>query len=1043
MLRCVKALVVFVSLVGVPAAAYAQASIVGTARDASGAVIPGVTVEASSPALIEKTRSVVTNATGQFAIEDLRPGTYTVTFSLTGFSTVVRSGIELAGRFVATVNAEMKVGTVAETVTVTGESPIVDVTSSRSQETISGETVASLPTSRQYGALISIVPAINVQGGNEVGGAGGNIFNVFQIHGGRRNEGQVLVDGMSAGYQGMGVSSYVTEIGNAQEINFSLAGGLGEATTGGPQLNIIGKQGGNMFAGSFFITGTGSGLQGTNLSPDLEALGFRTVQSVDKSWDINPSFGGPIVRDKLWFFGTYRYQANDQNVGNIFVNLNAGDNSRWDYLPADGLNGRPLEQPIDDGRWKNGSWRLTWQPTPRNKINYWTDIQYICQHCIQGGDGTGLTFGGAISTPEALQRVENRPNQMTQISWTSPVTPRLLLEANAQIGPYFWWGGQQKNSYDPTTIPVQDNGGPIPGLNYRSSNWSDHSGFTNILQGSATYVTGSHSAKFGARYHANDSTFPKNYYNNSQLKYFFQNGVPAGFSMFADQASDQHQHQGIFALYAQDRWTLNRLTLQAGLRFERLRDSFDQQQMGPNIFLPTAVIFPAQEGPLNHKDLEPRFGASYDVFGNGKTAAKFFMGQYVTTVNTVDEWLHYSPAGGGHFVSAVGSGTAAGRTWADNNKDFVVNCDLLNQGAQSPATTGSIDECGPGNPFFGQSLSPLQVDPALATGWNTREHSWDLMAGITQQIAPKVSLEVTFNHRSWGNLATTINRDLTPADFSPFVYNVPNDPKLGSNAGRALTFYEVSPAKFNQFDNLYTLADKVGGASNNYKGVDFNVNARFHSVVVQGGLSTGNVTEDDCGVVRAHPETYISYYLGGGTLDAFYTFLPVGIPGQWPQEFCHRESGWQTNFKGLATYTLPKVDVLLSGTIHSVPYAGSNFPAVASQSLSGTAFLLFSETSLGRPFSGALPVQFFNIVEPGSMYGDRITGIDLRVGKNLRFGRTRTLVALDIFNLANSNAIDLYQTNYDPSFLRPTSLYLNPLSITQARLFKISVQFDF
>jgi hypothetical protein len=275
------------------------------------------------------------------------------------------------------------------------------------------------------------------------------------------------------------------------------------------------------------------------------------------------------------------------------------------------------------------------------------------------------------------------------------------------------------------------------------------------------------------------------------------------------------------------------------------------------------------------------------------------------------------------------------------------------------------------------------------------------------------------------------------------VYNVPNDPKLGSNAGRALTFYEVSPAKFNQFDNLYTLADKVGGASNNYKGVDFNLNARFHSVVIQGGLSTGNVTEDDCGVVRAHPETYISYYLGGGTLDAFYTFLPVGIPGQWPQEFCHRESGWQTNFKGLATYTVPKVDVLLSGTIHSVPYAGSNFPAVASQSLSGTAFLLFSETSLGRPFSGALPVQFFNIVEPGSMYGDRITGIDLRVGKNLRFGRTRTLVALDIFNLANSNAIDLYQTNYDPSFLRPTSLYLNPLSITQARLFKISVQFDF
>ena len=524
MLRCVKAALVFVALLAVPAAVYAQTAIVGTVRDASGGVVPGVTVEASSPVLIEKTRSVVTSATGQYTIEDLRPGTYTVTFTLTGFATVRREGIELTGTFIATVNAEMRVGGVSETITVSGEAPVVDVTSSRSQETISGETVAQLPTSRQYGALISLVPSINVQGGNEVGGAGGNIFNVFQIHGGRRNEGQVLVDGMSAGYQGMGVSSYVTEIGNAQEINFSLAGGLGEATTGGPQLNIIGKQGGNMFAGSFFITGTGSGFQGSNITPELEAKGFHQAQSVAESWDINPSFGGPIVKDKLWFFGTFRYQSNDQNVASMYVNLNAGNNAAWTYLPADGQGGRPLEQAIDDGRWKNGSLRLTWQPTPRNKINYWSDVQYICQHCIQGGDSSGLTFGGLIASPEALQRVENRPNQMTQISWTSPLTPRLLLEANVQLGPYFWWGGSQKNPYDTTTIQVQDDGGNgfIPGINYRSSPWSNNTGYTNIIQGSASYVTGSHSAKFGARYHSNDLDVPKELLQQFPTQVLFQ-----------------------------------------------------------------------------------------------------------------------------------------------------------------------------------------------------------------------------------------------------------------------------------------------------------------------------------------------------------------------------------------------------------------------------------------------------------------------------------------------------------------------------------------
>ena len=433
MLRYVKA-IVLLSVVLVPVSAYAQASIVGTVRDSSGGVVPGVTVEASSPALIEKTRSVVTSATGQYAIEDLRPGVYTVTFSLSSFTTVKRQGIELTGTFAATVNAEMKVGGVSETVTVSGESPVVDVTSSRTQEVINGDTVAALPTSRQYGALVSLVPAINVQG-NDVGGAQGNIFQVFQIHGGRRNEGQVQVDGMSAGYQGMGVSSYVTEIGNSQEVVFSLAGGLGEAVTGGPQMNIIGKQGGNMFAGSFFITGTGSSLQGTNLTPELKAKGLTTAQSLAKAWDINPSFGGPIARDKLWFFGTYRYQSNDQNVASMWTNLNAGDNTKWTYLPADGQNGRPLQVPIDDGRWKNGSLRLTYQPTPKNKINFWTDYQRICQHCIQGGSSSGLTFAGVIASPEALQKVENRPNTMTQISWTSPITPACCSKPALNWGP--------------------------------------------------------------------------------------------------------------------------------------------------------------------------------------------------------------------------------------------------------------------------------------------------------------------------------------------------------------------------------------------------------------------------------------------------------------------------------------------------------------------------------------------------------------------------------------------------------------------------------
>jgi hypothetical protein len=601
-----------------------------------------------------------------------------------------------------------------------------------------------------------------------------------------------------------------------------------------------------------------------------------------------------------------------------------------------------------------------------------------------------------------------------------------------QIGPNFWWGAQQKNSYDTTTIPVQDDAltiqtpnGPVsygnPGLNYRSANWSGHTGFTTVVQGAVSYVTGSHSAKFGARFHQNDSTFPKNFYNNAQLKYNFRSGVPYQLTMYADQASDQNQQQKIFSMYVQDRWTVNRLSLQGGLRYEHLADHFGDQQIGPNIFVPTAVTFPEQAGPLSLNDIQPRFGASYDVFGNGKTAAKFFIGRYVTTTNTVDEWLFYSPAGNGHF------GANTNRPWTDTDGDFVADCVLLN-----PVANG---ECGPmSNPNFGKTSNPLTVDPDTTSGWNKREYSWDLTLGVTQEVAPRVSVEVNYVRRTWGNLKTTINRALTPADFDTFTYNVPRDSRLPGGGGYPLVFRDVKPGKFGILDNFQTFTDNLGGSSNSYNGVDFNVNARLRDVTIQGGTSTGNVVEDECGVVSLHPEMYI--FTGwGGTLDFFKQFNPS--LGQWPQSFCRRESGWQTNFKGLASYTVPKVDVLISATWKSVPYPGNNFPSVTSQSLGGQTLLVpIADTDLGRPLSSGNVIEFFNIVEPGVVYGDRLNQADLRLGKNLRYGRTRTLVALDIFNLFNSNTPDVYQTTYGPTFM-------NPMSITVGRFFKISAQLDF
>jgi hypothetical protein len=625
---------------------------------------------------------------------------------------------------------------------------------------------------------------------------------------------------------------------------------------------------------------------------------------------------------------------------------------------------------------------------------------------------------------------------MTQVSWTSPVTSKLLLEANAQLGPYFWWGSRQKNPWDNTTIPVRDDAltiatpnGPVTfaspyGLNYRSVAWTGHSGFTNILQGSASYVTGSHSAKFGIRYHNNDAVYPINYYNDSQLSYQLRGGIPYQLTMYADQGAYQEQSQSMFVMYAQDRWTLGRFTVQAGLRFEHLSDHFPDQQIGPNRFMPTAALFPAQDGPLQQKDIQPRFGASYDVFGNGRTALKAFVGRYITTTNTVNEWLFYSPAGNGHFIANVT------RPWSDSNGDWVANCDLLNPAANN--------ECGPmANPLFGKSVNNLTVDPATTSGWNTREYSWDTTVGLNQQLAPRVSVEVDYIHRTWGNLQTTVNRALTPSDFDTFTYTVPQDSKLPGGGGYTLTYKDVKPGKFGVYDSFQTFSDNVGGAFNQFNGVDVTVNARLKNLTLQGGTSSGNVVEDECGVAAQHPDIYISGLGWGGSLTFFSPFIPS--IGQWPIEFCHRESGWLTNVKGLATYSVPKIDVLLSTAFHSVPYPGNNFPSVTSQSLGGQQLAFFLAppyNGLGRPLSSGNAVEFLNIVQPGAKYGDRLSQVDFRVGKVLRYGRSKTLVSLDVFNLFNSNTPDVYQPGYGPT-------YLNPLSITVPRLFKISAQIDF
>ena len=264
-------------------------------------------------------RTAVSDGTGQYRIEDLRPGIYTVNFSLTGFSAFRREGIELTGSFTATINAEMKVGALEETVTVTGESPIVDVQSARRQTVLNNDVLKAIPTVRSYNALVVVVPGV-VTNTNDV--ATGTATTQFPIHGGRNNEGRMTVDGLNVGNPpgGNQPPGFSVDVGNSEEISFTTSGGLGESETAGLVMNVVPKTGGNTLHGSLFYSGSGK-----NLQADNSAARWRRRRRSRKVYDVNGAFGGPIVKDRLWYFATARTQGSTRVNANQFYNANAGD----------------------------------------------------------------------------------------------------------------------------------------------------------------------------------------------------------------------------------------------------------------------------------------------------------------------------------------------------------------------------------------------------------------------------------------------------------------------------------------------------------------------------------------------------------------------------------------------------------------------------------------------------------------------------------------------------------------------------------------------
>jgi hypothetical protein len=1037
MQRAVK----YLALLGVlmlPTSVFAQATLTGTVRDDSGAVLPGVTVEASSPALIEKVRTAVTDDAGLYRIVDLRAGVYTLTFSLPGFNVVKRENITLAGTQVLNIPIDMRVGGIQETITVTGETSVVDVQSVRKEVVLDTEVIQTIPASRAAGALLNITPGLTVDNN---GIALSPTMTFFSANGGPNAEGRMAVNGMTVGAaRSGGVSSYVYDAVGVEEVAVRVGGGLGETDTGGPIMNIIPRSGGNTFRGSAFASFAGDWSRGDNLNDELRALDITETPGIIQAHDASFSYGGPILRDRIWFFGQYRNLDTQTAVEGVTANANVGLANRWDWMPS-ATNARLVQDR------QMALTRLAGQVgRSRIQVNYeyqkrceGTPLNVDTNGCHNRGDdwvGLGTTTQSPEATGTAARGYFEWPFHLTQGQWTMPFNNKLLFEANMTIfryNPAFGFpppdgitnlipateqstttrcvgtfGNMSNPGCAEAARPDELQWAPAGNYVYRGlEQWGYAEGATNSYNASASYVTGSHNLKVGYQYYwlrQLDNTIAA----ENQVAYRFNRGVPNAVTYRLPEWSRNSITQ-LHGIFIQDQYTRGRLTLSGALRWDRASSYAPVEGNGVSMtsrFNAAPISIEKTTGVDAFKDITPRVGLGYDVFGTGRTAVKFRWGRYLAFASNDPPFTSVNPA-------ATLVATVTNRGWTDSNSNRIVDCDLLNMSSQNlTASGGDICAAVTGNPAnFGKVGAATIVDPEILKGWNVRPHDYQTEVTVQHEVLPRVSAEASYIHRTFHGFFVTddLARNVATG-YDSYTINAPDDPRLPGGGGYPILVYvpKVTPTA----QLFLTKESRFGNDGNErdsyYDGVNFNVNARLQNgLFASVGTQTGRRVDDRCNVI-----------------ENFNNVVQNVSAGPNPRG-CFDADPWQTTIRGLASYTIPKIDVVVSATVRSQPPleldADWSVPNTVIRDLLG--FLPGTLTATGN--------SNLSITDnTNRVYADnRRTQVDMRFAKVVRLGRTRTDIGIDLWNLLNTNYATEYADDYEFGELNggewafPTAIY--------------------
>ena len=995
-----------------PGSAVAQTAtgtIAGAVTDTTGGVLPGATVEVRSTALIEGVRAASTDGAGLYQIIALPPGEYTVTFGLPGFRTVIREDIRLTTGFTANVDAELDVGAVEETITVSGQSPLVDVQQATQQQSLTRDVIDEVPSGRSWANYVVLIPGV-ITSTVDVGGSGAtsSANPSLSIHGSFSQETPLLVEGMS--YSNLnGVSGSVSgpqlmNTGMIEEVSVQSSGITAEVQAGGLRPDVILKQGANQFSTAIYAGFSDQSFYGDNIDAAQAAQGFSRSDIADNNYDVTFGTGGAIVQDKLWFYFSYRtFGLDNIPAGAQWTKPGTETNIIWepDLTRLD-------DPPRETLKNQNFDLRLTWQTTEQSKLSLYAN------RMPRGIDNNGLS---AVRTVEATSRFDAKQNGIFQANWTWAASNRLLVEIGQTYKPDKWTFVPYGGVFDThgTVAVVQDVG---TGIRSRAST----SG-TSILgkqyngKASVSYVTGSHNFKVGTTWLWG---IRDDYRLTNPLEYRLSAGVPYQIRMRTTPFKSVEKVDANIGIYAQEQYTLDRLTANVGVRFDSLKGSYPEQYWPGSRFVGERRFAGVDNLP-NWKDVSPRLGVTYDVFGTGRTALKWSLGKYMES-QAAEIAALVNPM-------RSNSGSLTTRSWTDTNGNLLPDCVLENFAANGEC--GAIASAG-----FGSNIVSTRYDPKAVNGWGTRGYNWELMAGIEHELLPNVSVDVSFHRRSFGNLRLWSNDALSLADFDKFSIVAPTDSRLSTSGQTIDGYYDVKPEAFSRVpDVVIQHASNKGDLKFIYTGVDASTSVRLPGgTLVSGGFSVGRRSVNMCGAINAHPEVSAV-----GTF-VVYTQTPTVNLAQTPrnEQFCNIEPPYQTQVKFLAVIPLP-YGLQTSAAFQSYPFpipqtAGSNgVPGILA---TGTILNAAIQPSLGRPLAGGASRRRLELIPAGSLYGDRLMQLDWRFARNFQVGRTRIQPQLDIYNLFNDNAVIGYVGSYGGAWQRPRS-------ILPARTFRLGVDIKF